>query len=83
MIFRLANREADKAFPLIEDELPMLKKFWKESGMTDYAIEIDTIEDLMSLEALARTTDNSVHGIFISGTTMSIIRKGDNIHDYC
>lgn len=82
MIFRLANRNADAAFPLIEENFDVYKKFWKENGQTDYAVKIDTIADILSLEALARTTDETVHGLFISGSTISIIRKGDNIHDY-
>lgn len=82
MIFRLANREAEYAFPLIEKVLPLYKQFYKETGETDYAVSVSSMEDLMALDALARTTDRDYKGMFIAGTTISLIRKGDTVYDY-
>ena len=81
MYFNLANSNIKYAYPLAERVVPIIEKFYKESGDSDFIVEINTIEDLLYLDAACRATDNTYEGMIIKGTTIGLYRKGEFIND--
>lgn len=57
--------------------LPIQEKFYKETGSSDYMIDIKTVEDILSLDAACRSTDETYDCLIIRGTTIGILRKGE------
>lgn len=81
MFFNLANHNFLEAYPLAEATVKIVSKFYKETGSSDYIVDINTAEDLVSLDAACRATDDTYEGMIIKGNTIGIYRKGEFLGD--
>lgn len=81
MYFNLANHNVKEAYPLIPVVLNVNEKYYKETGLSDYLVEINTIEDLLTLEAACKATEPLFDGLIIKGMSIGILRKGEFLND--
>lgn len=72
MYFTILNKNISEAYPNIPKVFNMVTYFDKQSGLDYSAIEISSIEDLLTLGALAKSTNEFYTGMIISGTEIKL-----------
>lgn len=71
MLFSLKNRNAVERFPQLTSKLN-LYPFNSQDGNTYFMVEINTVEDLLTLDACCRNTDEFFTGLFIEGDVITL-----------
>lgn len=75
MWFRLSNQNVKYSYPLIERCLNIHEKFYRETGFSDYVVELQSIDDLITLGACAEASDEYYDGMLINGNTITILSE--------
>lgn len=78
MYFHISNRNINEAYPLISAVAEVYTETDRETGLDFSVIDLNKIEDLLSVDAAARATDSMYSGIMIKGTTLALLRNGES-----
>lgn len=82
MVFFLSNKFSVKDYPLISQRFKMYERHDAETGVGVFTVELKNINDLMSLDALARATNPGYKGLYIMGSTIVLVQKGESAYEY-
>ena len=74
MYFRVKNNHLLYNYPLT-DIFNVAEYYEKSTGKTYNAIEINSITELLNLDALCRTTNDYYKGLKIDGNTITILTQ--------
>lgn len=78
MLLQIKNRNIDSRYPLVMATCDIVSYYDKLTGLDTYAVNIKTIDDLLSFEAAVKANEESYNGIILNGTTITI-QNGDVI----
>jgi hypothetical protein len=70
MYYAIKNRNIHSAYPNVTAVFPVVNMFDKMTGLDYSAIEINSLQELFSLQSLAASTNEYFTGIYISGNTI-------------
>lgn len=73
MYFTILNRNVVDAYPNLEKVFNVVTYFDKKSGNNYSAIEINSLDELLSLEAVLKSTNEFYEGLRITGVEIKII----------
>lgn len=76
MYFAITNKNFVSAYPNVDKVVEYVNYFDKQTGEDYSAVNINTLEDLMTLDALARSTNNYYIGLRIDGNRITLMEQG-------
>lgn len=75
MYFVITNKNFVNAYPNVEKVVEYINYFDKQNGEDYTAVKIDNLADLMSLDALARSTNDYYMGLRIDGNRITLMEQ--------
>lgn len=76
MYYHIKNHNIQSAYPNITAVFNIINTFDKTTGLDYSAIELNSLQELFSLESLAKSTNEFFTGIMITGNTIELIERG-------
>lgn len=75
MYFVITNKNFVNAYPNVEKVVDYINYFDKQRGEDYSAVKIDTLDDLMTLDSLARSTNDYYMGLRIDGNKITLMEQ--------
>lgn len=75
MYFVITNKNFVNAYPNVERVVDYINYFDKQNGEDYSAVKIDTLDDLMTLDSLARSTNDYYMGLRIDGNKITLMEQ--------
>lgn len=75
MYFVITNKNFVNAYPNVEKVVEYINYFDKQNGEDYSAVKIDTLDDLMTLDSLARSTNDYYMGLRIDGNRITLMEQ--------
>lgn len=75
MYFVITNKNFVNAYPNVEKVVEYINYFDKQKGEDYSAVKIDTLDDLMTLDSLARSTNDYYMGLRIDGNRITLMEQ--------
>lgn len=75
MYFVITNKNFVNAYPNVEKVVDYINYFDKQKGEDYSAVKIDTLDDLMTLDSLARSTNDYYMGLRIDGNKITLMEQ--------
>lgn len=76
MYFVITNKNFINAYPNVERVVEYINYFDKQKGEDYSAVKIDTLDDLLTLDSLARSTNDYYMGLRIDGNKITLMEQG-------
>lgn len=76
MYFAITNKNFVSAYPNVDKVVEYVNYFDKQTGEDYSAVNINTLEDLMTLDSLARSTNNYYIGLRLDGNKITLMEQG-------
>lgn len=73
MYFRVKNKNISLTYPLATVEMGISEDYDKVTGNTYYALELKSLEDILSLDALCKVCNPYYLGLKINGNEITFL----------
>lgn len=77
MYYHIKNHNIRDAYPNVIAVFPVVEYYDKTTGLDYLAIEINSLQELFSLQSLAKSTNDYLTGILINGNTLEFRERED------
>lgn len=75
MYFVITNKNFINAYPNVERVVEYINYFDKQKGEDYSAVKINTLDDLLTLDSLARSTNDYYMGLRIDGNKITLMEQ--------
>lgn len=76
MYYHIKNQNIEHTYPNVASVFNIVNFFDKTTGMDYTAIELNSLQELFSLESLAKSTNEYFTGLLITGNTIEFMERG-------
>ena len=77
MYYHIKNHNLTDAYPNVVKIFPVVEFFDKTTGLDYIAIEINSLQEIFSLQSLAKSTNEYFTGILLEGNTITFMERSN------